>query len=444
MFENKKIFVLGMARSGYEVAKLLASKNCQVLITDIKEQDSKKVEELKKLGVNYQITDKPEDLLDNTYNYIVKNPGINSSKHPCIIKAKQLGIKVVNEMEVAYSFIDKNVKIIGITGSNGKTTTTTLIYEILKKANMPVHLGGNIGIPLSSIVRDIRHNDIVVLEISSHQLVDLDKFKTNISVLTNISEAHLDFFGNYENYIQNKKRIFNNQTSDDLLILNKDDQNVLKLSNDIKSRKLYFSKSSAGNAYINHNAIYYNNEEIIRLNNIKLRGMHNYENVMCAILVAKQLKVSNSTINKVLNEFNGVEHRLEYVCERNRRFFYNDSKATNTKSTTIALSSFNTPVILLLGGLERNQKFEDLNNYVKNVKYIISFGETKNRIEKWANSINIDCIVADTLTEATRAAYNVSKKEDTILLSPACASWDQYKSFEERGVEFKDLVQEIK
>ena len=212
---------------------------------------------------------------------------------------------------------------------------------------------------------------------------------------------------------------------------------------DIKPRKIYFSSNLKGNSYIEKDAIYYDGELIINLNDIRVKGNHNYENIMCAIIAAKEFGVTNSMIKEVLNKFSGVEHRLEYVKKLNNREFYNDSKSTNVVSTKVALSSFSKPVILLLGGLDRGHSFEELGDSLTHVKGIVSFGETKNRIKEFADSANIDCVVVDKLTEAVKAAYNLSEEGDVILLSPACASWDQYPDFESRGRDFKEAVEKL-
>jgi UDP-N-acetylmuramoylalanine--D-glutamate ligase len=443
MFENNKIFILGMARSGYEAAKVLIERNNQVLITDMKEQDADKVNELKNLGVKYIVSEKPEDLLDNSFDYIVKNPGI-TYEHPCILKANELGIKVINEVEVAYNLLPENVKIIGITGSNGKTTTTTLIYEFLRTMGKSVHLGGNIGFPLCSLVNKVKSGDILVLEISGHQLHDFINFKTDISVMTNLSEVHLDFFKTYENYKYNKTRIFDHHTNKDIAILNFDNNDVLASTENIASQKIYFSSTKKADAYIEDKAIYYKGERIIDINSIRVKGNHNYENIMCAVIATKEFGIENSVIEEVLNNFGGVEHRIEYVRKLNGREFYNDSKSTNVKSTQIALSAFDRPTIILLGGLDRGHSFDELESYMKNVKYIISFGETKNRIKDFADRVNVNCTVVEKLEDAVKVAYNFSDEGDVILLSPACASWDQYKCFEDRGKDFKKWVENLK
>ena len=440
MFKNKKIFILGMARSGYEAALVLSRDN-EVLITDKKEQELSKVEELEKKNVKVVITEDPIDLLDESYDYVVKNPGIKLD-HPIVVKAQELNIPVINEVEVAYHFLP-NVKIIGITGSNGKTTTTTLTYEILKEAKLPVHLGGNIGYPLCSLVDKCKDGDILVLEISGHQLHDCNDFKTDIGVMTNLSEVHIDHFGSYDNYKYNKSLIFRHHTDKDIAILNKENNDVMEVTKDIKSKKLYFSSKNDADACIVDDYICINGEKIININDIKIKGMHNYENIMCAILVAKQFNVSNDVIRKVLTTFNGVEHRIEFVKNVNGVDFYNDSKATNVKSTQIALNTFKNPTILILGGLDRGHSFEGLKEYLVNTKSIVCYGETKNRIKEFADSIGIDCYVVDDLVEATKKSYELSSSGDTVLLSPACASWDQFKNFEIRGDLFKKTVNSL-
>lgn len=442
MFENKKIFILGMARSGYECAKLLARHHNDILVTDMQEQDVNHVDELRNLNINVVITDKPYDLLDNTYDVVVKNPGIKPS-HEIVIKAKELGIPVVTEIEVAYYFKPNSVKVIAVTGSNGKTTTTTLIYEMLKKAGLPVKLGGNIGYPVCSLVENTLDNDIWVLEISGQQLHDINNFKPDISVLTNLSEVHLDYFGNYENYIASKCQIFKNQSSNDLALLNFDNEDVVNFTKHILSKKIYFSSKNKSDLYLKDNAIYYFDEKIIELNNIRIKGNHNYENIMCAIGVCKYFNIDNKYIYDVLSTFNGVEHRIEFVRNVFGRNFYNDSKATNVKSTEIALSAFNSPTILLMGGLDRGHSFDELKDYLGNTKYIICFGETKNRIRDFAEQIGVDCLSVDSVDDAVTLSYSLSDPGDTILLSPACASWDQYKCFEDRGNDFKKCVNNL-
>lgn len=442
MFENKKIFVLGFARSGYEVAKLLRRYNNEVLVTDLKNDDEDRLKELENLGVKVVLTKEQDELLDSSYDYVVKNPGIRFD-NKTVLKANELNIPVINELEVAYNLLPKNVKIIGITGSNGKTTTTTLIYEVLKNAGFPVHLGGNIGFPMSGLVKDVKEGDYLVLEISGHQLHDFVNFKVDIAVMTNLSPVHLDHFGSYDNYKYNKCLIFRYQTESDVAILNAENEDVIEGSKDILSRKLYFSSKNVKDAYLEDGFVCYRGEKIVDTSKAIIKGNHNYENMMCAILVAKELGIKNDVIKKTLEEFKGVEHRIEYVADVKGRTFYNDSKSTNVKSTQIALKTFDSPTIILLGGLDRKIPFDDLKDYMDNVKAAICYGETKNKLKEFLDSINVKNYVVDTLEEATKKAYELSAEGDVILLSPACASWDQFKDFEERGRKFKEIVSNL-
>lgn len=439
MITNKKILILGMARSGVSAAKLLANYPNEIVISDIKEQEASILTELEDLNIKVVITNNQEELIESSLDFVIKNPAIRKD-NAAVVKAKSLGIPVINEMELAFHFLPKDVDIIGITGSNGKTTTTTITFELLKLARKDVFLGGNIGIPLSSVVSEMKEGSILVLEISDHQLCDMYDFKTNISALTNLSEVHLDFHGTYENYKEVKKKIFNHHTSQEIAVLNQERKDVLELTKDISSKKIYFSTKEKADICLVDNKIFYFGEEVIHISDIKIKGNHNYENCMVAIAIAKHYGVKNEDIKTFLSTFNGVEHRIEYVRTLKGRKFYNDSKATNNESTIIALESFIEDTILLMGGLDRNIPFDSIVPHLKHVRRIVSFGETKNKISEFAKANGVESIIVDNLKEAVINAYQKSKEGDVILLSPACASWDQYKDFEVRGNEFKEIV----
>jgi len=446
MFENKKILVLGMARSGYACCKILAKLNCQVILNDGKEEsllNQEQIRELKDLNITCLFGTHPDCLLDESFDYVIKNPGIRND-HKYVQLANKLNIPVINEVELAYNFLPKNVKIIAITGTNGKTTTTTLTYNIMKKAIPNVHLAGNIGYPLCSILEKVKEGDIIVMEVSCQQLANLDKFKPDIALLTNLSPAHIDFFGDYETYKKVKIKLFKNQTEDDITILNYDNQDSLEMTKEIKTNKLYFSIKENKEATYQDNNLYYQDELIMNRDLMFLKGDHNVANALSAILISKLMNVKNEIIIEVLKNFRGVEHRLELVDIVNKRKFYNDTEATNIKCTQIALSAFKEPIILFLGGLERGQKFEELIPYLKNVKVIIGIGECRERVKEFASSLKIENYIYEHLKDGFKKAYMVSTEEDVILLSPASASWDQYKECEERGAEFKKLVGEIK
>lgn len=442
MIKDKNILILGMARSGISIAKLLAKYNNKIVITDLKEQKEEIVKELEALNIKIIISNHQEELVNDSFDYVIKNPAIRRD-NAAVIKAKELGIPVINEIEASYYFLPKDVKIITITGSNGKTTTTTMVYELLKHSSHTVHVGGNIGIPLSSFVEDIKPNDILVLEISDHQLCDMYHFKSDISVLTNLSETHIDFHGSYEIYKQTKKKIFNHHTEKDIAILNKSNIDVMNLTKDIEDQKIYFSSTEVADAYLKNNQIIYNGEAILDCKDIRVKGNHNYENIMVAIIIAKMFSITNEQIKDFFSKFVGVEHRIEYVKTVNGRQFYNDSKSTNNTATITALKSFKDPTILLMGGLDRNISFDEISHYLNHVKAIICFGETKYKLEEFAKKNHKEVFVVNTLTEAAKKAYEISDQGDIILLSPACASWDQYPDFETRGNEFKTIINHL-
>lgn len=448
MFKNNKIFILGLARSGYQAAKTLVARGNEVVLNDSKEeekQDSLQVAELRELGVKLIFGSHPDDILDESFDYLIKNPGVPID-HKYVLKARELGIEVINEAEMAYRLLPEDVTLIGITGTNGKTTTTTLTYEILKRAyGDKVFLAGNIGYPLCSILGDVKSSDIIVMEVSCQQLENFIEFKSNIAVMTNLSPAHIDFLKSYDNYKRVKTKIFQNQTKDDIAILNIENEDVMNATKNIKSTTKYFSsRNEISGCYLKDKEIYYYEDDVLNTDDIFIAGLHNIENVMASIMVAKELNVSNEIILDVVRKFRGVEHRLEYVDTVNGRLFYNDTEATNIKCTQIALSSFDKPIILILGGLDRGQDFNELSDYMKNVKCIVGIGQCRDRVLEYGNSLDIPTYSYEFLTDGFDKCYEESSEGDVILLSPASASWDQYKECEVRGAEFKKKVEDLK
>ena len=447
MFENKKILVLGMARSGYEACKYLSKHNNTIILNDggsRDKQDDKKVTELEQLGVTLIFDSHPDDLLDDSFDYIIKNPGIIND-HKYVVKAKELGIPVINEAEMAYRLLPDDVTLIGITGTNGKTTTTTLTYEMIKMSGKRVHLAGNIGYPLCSFLDKLESGDIIVMEVSCQQLANMDKFNPHIALMTNLSEAHIDFFGSYEAYKEDKLKLFKNQRDDDIAILNIENDEVMKGTRNIKSNVKYFSsKREINGAYMLDNKLYYYDEFIMNRDEFLLKGNHNVENALAAIMIAKEVGVDNESIVSVLKTFTGVRHRLEFIDKVKGVDYYNDTEATNTKCTQIALSSFDKNVILILGGLERGQDFHDLDNFISPVKEIVGIGECRDRVKEYGDSVGIKTNTFEKLVDAMNYINNVVVDGDTVLLSPASASWDQYKQCEDRGDEFRDIVKELK
>lgn len=447
MFKDNKILILGLARSGYQAAKLLIKRGNTVYLNDFKEedkQDSKQVKELRDLGVNLIFGGHPDDLLDNTFDYLIKNPGVPID-HKYVLKARELGVEVINEVEMAFRLLPKSVSLIGITGTNGKTTTTTLTYEIMKEAyGSRVHLAGNIGYPLSSILDRVKEDDIIVIECSCQQGENFEEFHPHVGICTNFTEAHIDFMKTYKHYKETKSRMFYSQSESDIAILNYSNSDVMEEMKDIKSIKKYFSsKEDVDGCHLVDDNIYYYDELVMSINDIKIKGMHNVENVMAAIMAVKEYNVSNEIIKKVVSNFRGVEHRLEYVDTVNGVEYYNDTEATNIKCTQIALSSFKQPTIIFLGGLERGQDFNLLKDYISNVKAIIAIGTCRDRVKEFADKNNKECYVYEHLTDGFDKAVSIAEPGDVVLLSPASASWDQYKECEVRGAEFKKKVHEI-
>ena len=442
MYENKKIFILGMARSGYEVAKLLSQYTKNITIVDENDSDPH-IDELKALGINVIIADRSiqDQYLDDSFDLVIKNPGAPIDV-PVMLKAQELGLPITNEIEIAYTFWPKDITIVGITGSNGKTTVTTLIHNILTLSDRNAHIGGNIGYPASTLVGKVKSNDILVLEISDRQLTNIDTFKNHIGILTNLTPTHLDFWGEYDIYKSMKKRIFINQTANDIAIINLDNEDSLTLTEDIPSTKKFFSTKQKTDAYLEGNTIYYQDTPMVNIDELKLSGLHNYENMMTAIIACKQLNIPDEFIKEGLKNFGGVPHRIEFVKEINNIKIYNDSKSTNTTSTITALKTFNQPTVLILGGLNSNQDFSELKDYMKHVKTVVCYGENKLFVKEAMDKLKVKVMVTDSIEEAVMASELLLEAGDVLLFSPASASWDQFKDFEERGNKFKELVAE--
>ncbi|MED0703696.1 MAG: UDP-N-acetylmuramoyl-L-alanine--D-glutamate ligase [Bacillaceae bacterium] len=446
MYVDQNVLVLGLAKSGLRAAKLLHKLGARVTVNDMKPYEANDdVKELESLGIKLILGEHPEQLLEeHNIDIVVKNPGIPYT-NPIVQKAASQNIPVITEVELAYQISE--AEIIAITGSNGKTTTTTLIYEMLKADGKQPLLAGNIGNVACEVVQEATKEQIVVMEVSSFQLLGTIHFKPSVAVLLNIFNAHLDYHGTRENYMQAKGKIFSNQDDQSVAVINSDDQDVVRLSELSKGKKIYFStnKEVSNGAYIQNESIWYDGEKIIDIKDIALVGKHNLENILAAICAVKAKNVGNKAIQKVLASFSGVKHRLQYVGEVSGRKFYNDSKATNILATTKALEAFSSPVVLLAGGLDRGNEFDELIPYLKHVKAVITFGQTAPKIKKAAKKAGIELIEhVDNVEQAVFAAFRISDIGDVILLSPACASWDQYKTFEERGDIFINAVHKLK
>lgn len=395
-------------------------------------------------GIKVICGEHPVELLDEGFELIVKNPGI-PYQNPIIEGATQKGIPVLTEVELAYKISE--APFIGITGTNGKTTTTTLIFEMLNAGKKKPLIAGNIGTVASGVAEEATAENNIVIELSSFQLMGIETFNPKIAIITNLYDAHLDYHGTREEYIKAKANITKNQTETDYFIYNADQQEVVEIAEQSRAAGIPFSTKRVltEGAYINEGWICFKGEKVMLVDEIALPGVHNLENILSAMAAAKLTGVKNDAIQSVLRTFTGVKHRLQYVTEIADRKFYNDSKATNILATIPALQAFKNPIILLAGGLDRGNEFDELKPYLENVKALITFGQTAAKIQRVGEEAGIKQInTVDNVEKAVPVAFEYSEPGDVILLSPACASWDQYKSFEVRGDIFIEAVHKLK
>ena len=447
-YENKKVLVLGLAKSGVSAAKLLHELGALVTVNDGKPFDENpEAQELLSLGIKVITGSHPIELLDEEFSLMVKNPGIPYS-HPLVAKAQEMGIPVITEVELAYEVAE--CPIIGITGTNGKTTTTTMTGLLLNAgADQGIALlAGNIGYPASGVAQEAKPEDKIVMELSSFQLMGITDFRPHIAVITNIYEAHIDYHGTRKEYVKAKWNLQKNMTEKDYLILNWNQSELQELAQRTKARVLPFSTKEVleDGVYADDYSIYYKKEKIMEISELGVPGKHNVENALAAISVAKLYGISNEAIRETLNLFHGVPHRTQYVGEIQGRKFYNDSKATNILATKMALSGFETSkVVLLAGGLDRGNTFDELIPSLKGIKAMVVFGQTKEKLMDAGKKAGIETIVtADSVEQAVPLALENSTDGDVVLLSPANASLDQYPNFETRGNRFMEAVNRLK
>jgi UDP-N-acetylmuramoylalanine--D-glutamate ligase len=443
---GKKVLVVGMARTGIATAKFLKAKGSLVTTTEVRPEEEMKeaVQELKGMDLSTEWGGhRTETFLKQ--DIIVVSPGVDLNIDP-IQKAIRHGVRVISEMELAYHFI--HVPIIAITGTNGKTTTTLLIGEMLKEDGKEVGVGGNVGEPLILFADGRDRWEVLVVEISSFQLEAIEDFRPRISVLLNITEDHLDRYSSYTDYIEAKVRIFANQNSGDLAILNRDDPIVMQFGEKVKAKKVLFSLSEKldEGAFSNGQTISLRlggKGEEYSLAKTPLKGIHNVENMMAALTTARIFGCSKKAVQDVLGRFKGLEHRLEFVREIGGVRFYNDSKGTNVGSVVKSLQSFSEPVILIAGGKDKNGDLSPLKELVqKQVKHLILIGEAKERMNHELGGLT-DTALAKTMEEAVSLARQKAKGGEVVLLSPACSSFDMFKDYKERGKVFKEAVKRI-
>lgn len=440
-FKNKKVMVFGWARSGKAAAQLLTKLGSKVTVVNGGEFDAQDATYRSLLAADVTLigTDNSETL-DGTYDYLIKNPGINYD-HPLVQKAERLSIPILTEVEVALSTF--NGRLIAVTGSNGKTTTTSLIRDMLKADGQNVITAGNIGVPVSEVVFDLTREDTLLLELSSFQLLGLPDIQPDIALVTNIFSNHLDYHKTRANYVAAKFRITRHQNANQYLVLNADGQDTEKFKNETEAQVLEFSRTKQHFpvAFSNGN-LTLTDEIVMPTKDIKLVGPHNQENILAAVTVANLAGVSKPAIREVLKTFSGVAHRLQYLFTAGDVKYYNDSKATDIEATQTALDSFDCPTIWIGGGLKRGDDLERLLPNLKNVKAVIAVGETQQKIVTLAREAGKPVIAVTDVEHAAPVAVQLASPGDVVLLSPAQASWDQYSSFEERGDNFVASLKE--
>jgi UDP-N-acetylmuramoylalanine--D-glutamate ligase len=442
-----RLVILGGGESGVGTAILGKQKGYEVFVSDFGKIKGNYKEILIINGIAWEEEKHTEDFILNA-DVVMKSPGI-PDKSPIVKKLLEKGIAVISEIEFAAPFTDAT--IIGITGSNGKTTTTMLAHHLLKSAGLNVGLGGNIGKSFAWQIADNKY-DSYVLELSSFQLDGIVDFKPHIAIITNISPDHLDRYDyKYENYIDAKFRITMNQTEDDYLIYDADDEAINEWfkTHTTKAKLIPFSltKIFSEGAYIKNNKmeIKINREEFtMDTEHIALEGKHNMKNAMAATSVAKLMQIRKATIRESLSNFQGVEHRLEKVLKIQNVQYINDSKATNVNATFFALDSMNTPTVWIVGGVDKGNDYNELMSLVREkVKAIICLGvDNKKIIDVFGNVVDM-MIEVSNMDDAVRMAQRLSEKGDTVLLSPACASFDLFENYEDRGNQFKQAVKNL-
>ena len=444
---NKKISIIGAVRSGIGAAKLVKKLGGIPFVSDISKELKLKdsVAELRKEGIDFE-TGKHSDKVFNC-DLMIVSPGVPNNAS-VVIKAREMNIGLISEVELAYRFCKG--KIIAITGTNGKTTTTSLCGHVFNQSGHNTFVAGNIGLAFSEIALDVLENEFVALEVSSFQLDLIDEFKPKIAMILNITPDHLNRYENkVENYATSKQRIYENQDKNDYLVLNKDNGEVLKYLKDHNSKSFFFSLNEEveNGCFKKEDKIHFrlNSKEEFscKVSDVKIKGEHNLTNAMAVICAAKICRLDNVRIIKALQTFEGVEHRLELVREIDGVKFINDSKATNVNSVWYALRSFNKPIFLILGGQDKGNDYEQIKALVlERVKKIYAIGSSADKVFNFFHkSVKVE--IKKSLEEVVTTVINETRKGDVVLLSPACASFDMFDNYEHRGQIFKEAVNKL-
>ena len=440
-YRNKKVLVIGLARSGMAAIKVLHQLGAQIYLSERKAPSENEIKELEEMGVT--IYDQDMSVFEKDYDLVIKNPGVPPVS-PIVKRLNERNIRIITEIELAFD-VSASQHYIAITGTNGKTTTTTIVYELLKKAFKEKALvGGNIGTPLCELVldHDLMHQEgyYISLEISNHQLVDIDRFRPQIATIINLTPDHLETMGSLDAYYKSKTEVYRNMREDDVFIVNGDDVTLkdylLRYPPACKTVDISLENKDSY-SYIEDGFMYVDHEKVLPLDKIHLVGKHNRQNIIIAITAAKLLGISNEDIIETIDSFKGVEHRIEYVRTLDGVSYYNDSKGTNTDATITALDSFEKGVILLVGGYEKGLDMSEMRKHLTCVKQIIGFGASGKRI---ASDLWQEPIIVSDLVQAVNEAKKIAQSGDIVLLSPTTSSFDQYSGYEERGRHFKSIV----
>lgn len=452
--KGKHVLVFGTGKSGIGAAGLLLHEQAKVILYDGNaKQDPEEIRRKLDAGADVEIIlgELSDEVLDRL-ELVVLSPGVPADL-PVVLKIKEKEIPVWGEVELAYR-VGKG-EVLAITGTNGKTTTTSLLGEIMKAYRKDVRVVGNIGTAYTSVALDTTEDTVTVAEISSFQLETIEKFHPKASAITNITEDHLNRHHTMEEYIRVKERITENQTMEDVCVLNYEDEVLRalgeKLIREQKVQVLFFSSLRAlqDGIYCQDGTIWLagngEREPVVRTDELKILGQHNYENVMTAVGMAYYAGVPMDAIRKAVCAFQGVEHRIEYVCEKNSVVYYNDSKGTNPDAAIKGIQAMNRPTLLIGGGYDKQSTYESwIRAFDHKVKYLVLIGETREKIAETARREGFhEILMADNLEEAVKICADKAEPGDAVLLSPACASWDQFDSYEQRGDLFKEYVRAL-
>ncbi len=443
---EQKVLVFGSGISGIGACRLLEQVGKSVILYDGNtslDKDAMKAQLEKDTNIEIILGELHEEVMD-VLELVVMSPGVPTDL-PVVNKMRDMGIPIWGEIELAYTYGKGDV--LAITGTNGKTTTTALLGKIMKNYKESVYVVGNIGNPYTTVALDMTKDSVAVAEVSSFQLETIHEFRPCVSAILNITPDHLNRHHTMEAYIAAKEDIAKNQTGKDTCVLNYEDAVLREFGENVNAEVLYFSsqRTLEKGVYLeNGNIIYKVDEEVClcHVNELKLLGTHNYENVMAAAAMAAAYGVPMDIIRKTVKEFAGVEHRIEFVCEKNGVAYYNDSKGTNPDAAIKGIQAMNRPTFLIGGGYDKNSEFEEwIEAFDGKVKKLVLLGQTREKIADAARNVGFEEIVmTDSLEEAVNVCAKAAEPGDAVLLSPACASWGMFKNYEERGDKFKELV----